>query len=184
MLHTFYLQHALEHSALVAPENIPCVYISNWQCGFSFGVKPNSTDAIGNETLTQKTLSKTVAPKLPSRNLQRFAVRKRPWKQATVGKQRQQPGPKQEIALTRILLDETTTPDFFSFPTHLQNERLGHLIHAALSSILGLRRRFTDIRVDPPPALCLVDIAPTVFHSLYLQVSIPVTGSYKRERRY
>lgn len=184
MLHTFYLQHDLERSALIAPENVPCVYISNWHCGFSFGVKPNSTDAIGNETLTPKTLSKIVTLKLPSRKLQRFAARKRPWGQMTIEKQRQQPGPKHEIAPTKILPDDTTTPDFFFFPTHLQNERLGHLIHAALSSILGLRRRFADIRVDPPPALCLVDIAPTVFHSLYLQVSFPIASSSERERKY
>lgn len=168
-LHTYYLQHASEHSALVTPDNVPCVYLSNWHCALSFGTKSPSTD-------TPETLSRVVTLKLPPRKLRRFAARKRPWAQPTIGKRRQQPGPKHEVISTKSWPHDTTAPEdpeFFSFPTDLQNARLGHLIDAALSLVLGLKRRFEIFQTDSPPALSLVDIAPTIFHPLYLQVSPP-----------
>lgn len=67
----------------------------------------------------------------------------------------------------------TQDAEFYSFPPHLQNDRLEHLTHVALCFVLGLRRKFAGVRVQPSQAISLLEIGPTVFNFMYLGVSSP-----------
>lgn len=174
MIHTYYLQHVSEHSALVAPKDVPCVYLSTWHCELTFGARKPSTRDIGSEFLAPKKYSKIVTFKLPPRRLRRFAARKQRWNMVPTGPHEQQSGSKPKMAPLQSFADYamvTEEAEFFSIPTHLQKKRLEHLIHAALSSVLGLRKKFAGIRIKSSQSLSLLDIAPTIFHSMYFQAS-------------
>lgn len=175
MLHMYYLQHGSEHSALVTPEGVPCVYISTWHCELSFGVREDTT-AI--EAAVPKALSKIVTLRLPPKKLRRFAARRQRWNEGMNNRmQKRESDSKSKTARPENWPGDaivTEEPEFYSFPAYLQNERLEHLIHTALSSVLGIRKRFAGIRVEPSQSLSLLDIAPTIFNALYLQVSFPI----------
>lgn len=177
-LHTYYLQHVSEHSALITPTGVPCVYISTWHCDFSFVSKPAPTCFVGAEVTRPKILSKIVTLKLQPKKLRRFAKRKQFLSHTTARQQRRQSVVQRRTAPTvppAKLSDHVTAteePEFCSLPLHMQYKRLEHLMYAALSSVLGLRRKLVDIRIKHSQALTLVDIAPTVFNTLHLQVRL------------
>lgn len=177
------MQHAQQSSSLLTPDHVPCVYLSALSCSLSFGTRKESVQEVRKEARIQDRKTKVVTFRLPPKKLRRFFARKKKWDGSVNRTERKRRRARNSIlaSSTDKLARNTATstprafepePELYGFPPHIQNQRLEYLTHAALDSLLGLRKRFADFRLESPQSPSLLDIAPAVLNAVYFQVCL------------
>lgn len=169
------MQHNPQNSGLIAPDQVPCAYLSILTCNFTFKSKTTLAGIPQGNTMAElKKTSLTTLIIQPEKSQRIAATRQHQDGSAVQSKRLHR---KSKIVTLKVPPDELRkilgVPQIYGLALELQGKRLEHLTHTALHSVLGSRKRFSGIQfLEKPESPTVLDISPGVWNSRYFQARL------------
>lgn len=162
MPYPYSIQHVQQNSGLVAPDNVPCAYLSTVSCRLLFAADKNTVQK------TPPRRKRIVTLKISSRKLRKFAKRKTLEGQGRVSRARRVTLKHHSPRPSKVTIYQ---PEIYTLMPDQQEKRLEGLTHISLNVLLGLRRKYSGCQVQGRAIFpTLMEMAPAVWNARYFQV--------------